>query len=50
MATTSVMMTISQHKSLPAGQFDMLFFVEVMQDVCNQHRLLTNILVNQNNL
>jgi len=43
MSTTDLVISLVR-KERPAGQFDMLFFTEVMRDVCSQHALLRSIL------
>jgi len=44
MASTSLLMNMAANKHLPAARFDMLFFVQVMRDVCRKHDDLRAIL------
>ena len=44
MSTTDVGITILRDKKIPAAQFDLLFFAQVMQDLCSKHDLLRTIL------
>jgi hypothetical protein len=44
MANTDIMMSIASDRRLPAAQFDMLFFAQVMLEVCGRHEQLRAIL------
>jgi hypothetical protein len=48
MSTTDVAIAILRNKKLPVARFDMLFFAQVMQDICSKHELLRTILTRTN--
>jgi hypothetical protein len=44
MANTDVVLSIANGKRPPAAKFDLLFFVQVMREVCGRHEQLRAVL------